>query len=94
MLGPMMARHMCYDAVVQMLLLPAVVSASAIPAPTSLLVEGLEAAVAVISEAQPRFSFVHGDTAEALPRGTTQASYQITVSRVDGGQEVWDSGDV
>ena len=91
----MVARHIACAAVcVAFSLIPALVAAAAIPAPASLLVEGLEASVAVISESRPRFSFVHGNTAGALPRGTTQASYRITVSNVDGGSQVWDSGDV
>ena len=41
-----------------------------LPAPSRLLVEGLEPAVAFISEPRPRFSFDHGAaTTEALARG-------------------------
>ena len=53
-------------------------SSAAAPAPVHLRVEGLLESVAVISEASPRFSFVHGDLA-TTSFGVTQASYHITV---------------
>jgi hypothetical protein len=88
-----------------LLLAAAVASAASLPAPSHLLVEGLEPAVAFISEPQPRFSFVHGDVSAALPRGTTQASYRLTVAAVSGGEGeagaihpvlplLWDTGTV
>jgi hypothetical protein len=70
-----------------------------LPAPVGLLVEGLEVEVAVISEARPRFSFLHGASISSLlPRGSVQASYRLTVTPVGGEEEgkkaVWDSGAV
>ena len=53
--------------------------------------------VAVLSEARPRFSFVHApiEGKGPTPYGVTQASYRITVSRVgDEANLLWDSGDV
>eukprot|EP01052_Picozoa_sp_SAG31_P006992 SAG31_NODE_328_length_17643_cov_46.707649_12_plen_582_part_00 len=81
--------------------------------PHSLRVDGLLPAVAVISEARPRFSFLHARL-NSLPSndsgtqpaifGVTQASYRITVRKVDsaafvadaddGDSLVWDSGAV
>ena len=58
----------------------------------NLRIEGLLTAVAVISEPFPRFSFLHslGNTFE---RGTTQASYRLTVvQRGVADIAVWDSG--
>ncbi len=92
-----------------LLLLLASIDVAALPPPSGLLVEGLEPAVAVISVAVPRFSFVHqGDAAPPLPglnRGTVQRSYRITVTALSGGESdnagaanattpLWDSGDV
>ena len=72
-------------------------TASAAPAaPVHLRVEGLLEAVAVISEPNPRFSFLHGDQPKAA-FGLTQASYRITVADTDaaaGGAALWDSGEV
>jgi hypothetical protein len=81
-------------------------AAAALPAPVHLRVEGLLEEVAVISEALPRFSFLHGDVG-AGSFGTTQASYRITVVGSDPGgtatqavaaataaAPLWDSGDV
>lgn len=67
-----------------------------LPAPSRLLVEGLEPAVAFISEPRPRFSFDHGAaTTEALARGAAQASYRITVASLPHESVAplsWDSG--
>ena len=48
------------------------ISVGMLPAPVSLLVERLEADVAVLSEAKPRFSFHHGHVMALLPRGSQQ----------------------
>eukprot|EP01047_Picozoa_sp_COSAG01_P071226 COSAG01_NODE_10999_length_2030_cov_1.718281_1_plen_629_part_01 len=67
-------------------------AAVVLPAPVSLLVEGLEADVAVVSEAQPRFSFHHGNLTALLPRGSQQVSYQLTVAIMGSSTPLWDSG--
>lgn len=61
--------------------------------PHSLKVNGLLEAVAVISSPVARFSFVHSELATPA-FGVTQSSYHITVSAVDSGALLWDSGDV
>ena len=73
-------------------------TSAAPPAPVHLRVEGLRESVAVISEANPRFSFIHGDLA-GPSFGVTQASYRITVADADAdadetGATLWDSGNV
>ena len=75
--------------------------ADALSAPVNLRVEGLEENVAVVSVAAPRFSFLHDDGSATLPRGVTQTSYRITVSKLapgasseSAGALLWDSGHV
>jgi hypothetical protein len=94
----------CRRFAVAALVLAAAVSAAAVeprllPAPVHLRVEGLqEQPIIVTSEANPHFSFLHGQ----LPtpsRGVVQVSYRLTVSeRVpDGATDaatLWDTGDV
>ena len=62
-------------------------------APQHLRVEGLDAAVAVLSEPTPRFSFVHPPVPDGK-FGIRQASYRITVSKLGGTLPLWDSGPV
>ena len=66
------------------------ISVGMLPAPVSLLVERLEADVAVLSEAKPRFSFHHGHVMALLPRGSQQVSYQLTVTAVGSSAALWD----
>jgi len=65
--------------------------------PQRLRVEGLLAPVAVLSEATPRFSFVHPPVAAGF-HGTTQSTYRITVAALlpNGSVDTpaWDSGEV
>ena len=76
---------------------PSVAAAVSSSAPVHLRVEGLLEPVAVISEALPRFSFLHADDDAAAAGGgfgITQASYHIVVADADTGASMWDSGDV
>ena len=75
---------------------PSVAAAVSSSAPVHLRVEGLLEPVAVISEALPRFSFLHADDDAAAGGGfgITQASYHIVVADADTGALMWDSGDV
>ena len=68
-------------------------AAPSLGAPVHLRVEGLLEDVAVISEAEPRFSFVHS-AEKPTKHGVTQASYRITVKEHGGKTAAWDSGDV
>ena len=65
----------------------------ALASPTTLRVEGLRSEEAVLSEATPRFSFVHPTSPEGK-FGVRQTSYRITVAASDGPATKWDSGDV
>jgi alpha-L-rhamnosidase len=92
-------RPWCHPAPMMLTLPLFYAAAAAPPAPTHLRVEGLTATVAVISEPEPRFSFVHGDQPATPPRfGLTQSSYHITVADTDSlladAPPLWDSGDV
>jgi alpha-L-rhamnosidase len=79
--------------------------AAAPSSPVHLRVEGLLEPVAVISEARPRFSYLHdGEPVRRSSFGITQASYRVTVADADAravgagpdatAQLLWDSGDV
>ena len=69
-------------------------SAAALDPPRHLRVEGLHQGAAIISEARPRFSFLHGAAPSGF--GVTQASFRITVTDADAddatSQHYWDSG--
>jgi alpha-L-rhamnosidase len=71
-------------------------SAEQLAAPQHLRIEGLDEAVAILSEPAPRFSFVHPPVPDGN-FGLKQASYRISVSMlVDDSttSPVWDSGEV
>eukprot|EP01047_Picozoa_sp_COSAG01_P022437 COSAG01_NODE_1331_length_10699_cov_28.574717_1_plen_282_part_00 len=80
-------------------------SMTELEAPHSLKVNGLLPAVAVISDAMPRFSFMHSQLSGMATFGITQASYRITVHKVGSSRAaatgdlhdynlMWDSGGV
>ena len=60
-----------------------------LPAPTDLRVESLAEQYATISVAAPRFSFQHGRQPSSLPRGTSQASYWLTVAAAGSNTLLW-----
>eukprot|EP01052_Picozoa_sp_SAG31_P047577 SAG31_NODE_9581_length_1256_cov_1.189283_1_plen_364_part_10 len=66
-------------------------AAQMLPAPTDLRVESLAEQYATVSVAAPRFSFRHGKMTSLLPRGTTQASYRLTVALASNKTTLWDT---
>jgi len=106
---PWLAALPRFTALLALLLLaaPPLAESTELEVPHSLKVNGLRPAVAVISDATPRFSFLHSKLSgeQAAVFGVTQRFYRITVRKVGdtvravvadehGGDLMWDSGPV